>query len=224
VSNGLRVAADPSSPEYIVSQTTPSIPTVYGLRSSGNCYKVQLLLELLGQPYRWVDTDSTQGATRTPEYLALNPNGKVPLLVLDDGRRLAESNAILCYLAEGTPYLPTDAWDRARTLQWLFFEQYSHEPYIAVARFVRRWLPGDHARQAEVPRLIERGAQALDVMEQHLGSESFFSGGAFGVADMALFAYTHCAADGGFDLSRWPRVTAWLERVRSQPRFSAMAA
>ncbi|QWT20712.1 glutathione S-transferase family protein [Bacillus sp. NP157] len=200
------------------------LPTVYGLRSSGNCYKLQLLLDLLGKPYRWIDTDSSKGATRTPEFLALNPNGKVPLLVLEDGRRLAESNAILCYLAEGTAFLPADAWDRARTLQWLFFEQYSHEPYIAVARFVRRWLPEDHERQAEIPRLHERGGHALDVMEDHLGTESFFSGGTFGVADIALFAYTHCAADGGFDLSRWPRVGAWLERVRAQPRFSPMAA
>lgn len=198
--------------------------TVYGLRSSGNCYKVQLLLEMLGRPYRWIDTDSTKGATRTEAYLALNPNGKVPLLVLDDGRRLAESNAILCYLAEGSPYLPATSWDRARTLQWLFFEQYSHEPYVAVARFVRRWLPETHERQAELPRLHERGAHALDVMEDHLVGESFFSGGAFGIADMALFAYTHCASDGGFDLSRWPRIGAWLERVRAQPGFSPMIA
>jgi glutathione S-transferase len=198
--------------------------TVYGLRSSGNCYKLQLLLALTGTPHRWVDTDSTRGATRTPEYLALNPNGKVPLLVLEDGRRLAESNAILCYLAEGTRYLPTDPWDRARTLQWMFFEQYSHEPYVAVARFVCKWLPEDHARRAELPGLRERGARALDVMEDHLVRESFFSGGVFGVADIALFAYTDCAADGGFDMTRWPRIAAWLERVRAQPRFSAMVA
>lgn len=198
--------------------------TVYGLRSSGNCYKLQLLLELTGTPYRWVDTDSANGATRTPEFLALNPNGKVPLLVLEDGRRLAESNAILCYLAEGTPYLPTDPWERARTLQWMFFEQYSHEPYVAVARFVCRWLPADHARRTELPGLLERGAKALDVMEDHLGREAFFSGGRFGVADIALFAYTDCAADGGFDMTRWPRIVAWLARVRAQPRFSAMVA
>lgn len=207
-----------------MSQSTTAMPTVYGLRTSGNCYKVQLLLDLLGRPYRWIDTDSSQGATRTPEFLALNPNGKVPLLVFDDGRRLAESNAILCYLAEGTPYLPADAWDRARTLQWLFFEQYSHEPCIAVARFVRRWLPASHERQAEVPGLVERGARALDVMEDHLAHASYFSGGAFGIADIALFAYTHCAAEGGFDLSRWPRIGAWLERVSAQSGFSPMAA
>jgi glutathione S-transferase len=200
------------------------MPTIHGLRSSGNCYKLQLLLELLRRPYRWVDTDSANGATRTPEFLALNPNGKVPLLVLDDGRRLAESNAILCYLAEGSDFLPGDAWLRAQTLQWMFFEQYSHEPYVAVARFVRRWLPEGHARYAELPALLERGGKAFDVMENHLADEDFFSGGAFGVADIALFAYTHCAADGGFDMSRWPRIGAWLDRVRAMPGFSPMLA
>lgn len=210
-------------PTRYISQNSDAMPTVYGLRASGNCYKVQWLLGMLNRPCRWIDTDSATGATRTPEFLALNPNGKVPLLVLADGRRLAESNAILCYLAEGTPYLPADAWQRALTLQWLFFEQYSHEPYIAVARFIRRWLPADHARQAEVPALIERGGRALDVMEQHLAAEAFFSGGAFGVADIALFAYTHCAAEGGFELSRWPRIGAWLERVRAQTGFIPMS-
>ena len=147
--------------------------TVYGMKASGNCYKLQLLLEQLGRPYRWVEVDSVNGQTRTPEYLAKNPNGKVPLLELADGRRLAESNAILCYLAEGSALLPADAWLRAQVLQWLFFEQYSHEPYVAVARFVARWLPADHARQAELPRLRERGHQALAVMEQQLAHQDF---------------------------------------------------
>jgi glutathione S-transferase len=112
--------------------------TVYGMKASGNCYKLQLLLEQLGRPYRWVEVDSTSGATRTPEFLAKNPNGKVPLLELADGRLLPESNAILCFLAEGSALLPSDAWQRAQVLQWLFFEQYSHEPYVAVARFIAR--------------------------------------------------------------------------------------
>jgi glutathione S-transferase len=183
---------------------------------------LQLLLDMLGRPYRWIETVTTEGATRTPEFLALNPNGKVPLLVLEDGRRLAESNAILCYLAEGTPFLPDDAWERARTLQWLFFEQYSHEPCIAVARFICRWLPVDHERRAELPRLRERGVQALDVMEDHLVREAWFSGAAFGIADIALFSYTHCASDAGFELSSWPNVATWLERVNAQPGFSPM--
>jgi glutathione S-transferase len=198
--------------------------TVYGMKSSGNCYKVELLLEQLGRPYRWVEIDSAAGQTRTPEYLALNPNGKVPLLEVEPGRCLAESNAILCYLAEGSPLLPQDSWLRAQALQWLFFEQYSHEPYIAVARFICRWLGPDHARRAELPRLHERGAQALAVMEQHLARQPFFAGDAYSVADIALFAYTHAAADGGFDLSVYPQVERWLDRVRAQPEFVAQQA
>jgi glutathione S-transferase len=196
--------------------------TIYGLRTSGNCYKLQLLLDQLGTPYRWVDVDSAHGQTRTPEFLAKNPNGRVPLLELDDGRRLSESNAILGYLAEGTAMLPTDRWQHAKTMQWLFFEQYSHEPYVAVARFILRWLPEDHPRRAEVPRLQEHGAKALDVMEQHLVTQPFFTGEAYGIADIALYAYTHCADEGGFDLRLWPNIGAWLARVEAQSGFSPM--
>jgi glutathione S-transferase len=198
--------------------------TVYGMKSSGNCYKVQLLLEQLQRPYRWVDIDSANGGTRTAEFLAKNPNGKVPLLELDDGRHLSESNAILNFLADGTPYLPADAWLRAQVLQWMFFEQYSHEPYIAVARFICRWLPTDHARRDDLPHLIERGRQALDVMEKHLAGREFFVGDGYTIADIALFAYTHCAADGGFDLAAYPAVCTWLARVQAQPRFVRMQA
>jgi len=198
------------------------VVTVYGMKASGNCYKVQLLLEQLQRPYRWVDIDSAHGETRTPQFLAKNANGKVPLLELDDGRLLSESSAILHFLAEGTPYLPTDAWLRAQVLQWMFFEQYSHEPYIAVARFICGWLPADHARRTELPRLLERGAQALAVMERHLCGHEFFSGDSYTIADIALFAYTHCAADGGFDLAAYPEVCTWLARVQAQPRFVRM--
>lgn len=197
---------------------------VYGMKTSGNCYKVQLLLEQLGQPYRWIEIDSTTGETRTPDYLAKNPNGKVPLLELDDGRRLAESNAILCYLAEGSPLLPADRWQRAQCLQWLFFEQYSHEPYIAVARFICLWLAEDHPRRAELPRLRERGYQTLAVMEKHLGANRWFSSTSYGIADIALFGYTHCADEGGFDLGAYPAVRAWLDRVRAQPGFVPQTA
>ena len=196
--------------------------TVYGMKSSGNCYKAQLLLEQLQRPYRWIEIDSANGETRTQEFLAKNPNGKVPLLELDDGRRLSESNAILSFLADGTAYLPADAWLRAQVLQWMFFEQYSHEPYVAVARFICRWLPAEHARRADLPGLIERGAQALDVMEKHLAGREFFVDGTYTIADIALFAYTHCAADGGFDLAGYPLVCAWLARVQAQPRFVRM--
>jgi len=197
---------------------------VYGMKSSGNCYKVQLLLEQLHRPYRWVEVDSAAGQTRTPQYLAMNPNGKVPLLEAGPGRYLAESNAILCYLAEGSPLLPQDAWQRAQVLQWLFFEQYSHEPYIPVARFICRWLPDDHPRRAELPRLRERGVQALAVVEQQLARQPFIAGAEYSVADIALFAYTHAAADGGFDLSTFPQIQAWLQRVRTQPGFVAQQA
>jgi glutathione S-transferase len=192
--------------------------TVYGMADSGNCYKVKLALEQLGKPYRWVEVDSTRGETRSREFLARNPNGKVPTLQLEDGSHLPESNAILFYLAEGTPLLPADRLGRARALQWMFFEQYSHEPYIAVARFILRYLPADHPRRAELPRLAERGHQALAVMEQHLAREPYFAGGRYSVADIALYAYTHAAADGGFDLKRYPAVSAWLARVRAQPK------
>ncbi|TDR43011.1 glutathione S-transferase [Tahibacter aquaticus] len=191
--------------------------TVYGMKSSGNCYKVQLLLEQLGRPYRWVEVNSAAGETRTPQYLAMNANGKVPLLEREPGRWLAESNAILCYLAEGSALWPADAWTRAQMLQWLFFEQYSHEPCVAVARFICVYLPPDHARRAELPRLRERAAQALAVMEQHLQSHAFFAGDDYSIADIALFAYTDKAADGGIDLSPYPQVLAWLARVRQQP-------
>ena len=201
--------------------TLPTI-TVYGFSPSGNCHKVRLLLEQSGRPYRWVETDSSAGATRTAEFLARNPNGRVPIVELDDGRVLAESNAILCWLAEGTRFHAGDAWQRAQTLSWMFFEQYSHEPYVAVARFIRGWFPIDSPRRDELPRLIERGNQALYVMERHLADHLWFSGADYGIADIALFAYTDVAADGGFDLACFPAVSAWLARVRATPGFVAL--
>ena len=200
--------------------------TVHGFSPSGNCHKVRLLLEQLGRrldrDYAWVETDSAHGATRTPEYLAKNPNGKVPMIERDDGCVLVESNAILCWLADGTSFLPADPWQKAQALSWLFFEQYSHEPYIAVARFIRGWTPLDSPRRADLPRLHERGMQALAVMEKHLAQATWFTGPAYGVADIALFAYTHCAGEGGFDLAAFPHITDWLARVRAQPGFVPM--
>jgi glutathione S-transferase len=198
--------------------------TVYGMSTSGNCHKVRLLLEQLGTRYRWVETDSAGGQTRTAQFLALNPNGKVPVIERDDGRVLTESNAILCWLAEGTPFLPVDAWQRAQALSWMFFEQYSHEPYIAVARFISLWTSPDSPRRDELPRLRERGAAALDVMERHLQAHAWFTGPDYGVADIALFAYTDCAGDGGIALDRWPHVVAWLQRVRATAAFVSMPA
>jgi glutathione S-transferase len=197
---------------------------VHGFSPSGNCHKVRMLLGHLGRAYRWIETDSSAGATRTPEFLAKNPNGKVPMIELDDGRVLVESNAILCWLAEATPYLPDDAWQRAQALAWMFFEQYSHEPCIAVARFIRGWTPVDSPRRAELPRLHERGHQALAVMERHLAGHAWFTGPGYGVADIALFAYTDVAAEGGFDLAPYPAVRDWLARVRGTPGFVPMPA
>ena len=196
--------------------------TVYGMADSGNCYKVRLALEQLALPYRWIEVDPAHGETRTPEFLAMNANGKVPTLQLEDGTFLPESNAILHYLAEGSRLLPAGRVQRARVLQWMFFEQYSHEPYIAVARAIVRYQPTDSPRRAELPRLLERGGQALAVMERHLEHETFFVDARYSIADIALYAYTHCAADGGFELSAYPAVQSWLQRVKSQPRHLAM--
>jgi glutathione S-transferase len=198
--------------------------TVYGYSPSGNCHKLRMLLGHLGRAHRWIETDSAHGATRTPEYLAKNPNGKVPMIEIDDGRVMVESNAILTWLADGTKYFAGDAWQRAQTLAWMFFEQYSHEPHVAVARFIAGWTPLDSPRRAELPKLRERGDQALGVMEKHLASNEWFSATGYGIADIALFGYTHCAGDGGFDLARYPKIRAWLDRVRAQPGFVPMPA
>jgi glutathione S-transferase len=198
--------------------------TVYGMSDSGNCYKVKLTLEQLALPYRWVEVDSARGETRTLKFLAMNSNGKVPLLALEDGTFLPESNAILNYLADGSRLLPSERLERARVLQWMFFEQYSHEPYVAVARSIVRYHPPESPRRAELPRLLERGNQALSVMEQHLRRAPFFPGNRYTIADIALYAYTHCAGDGGFELSDFPAVKTWVDRVRAQPRHVPMLA
>ncbi len=196
--------------------------TLHGYAASGNCHKPRLLLEQLGRAYRWVEVDSPGGATRSPAFLALNPNGKVPVLVRGNGAVLTESNAMLVWLAEGTPFLPQDAWQRAQALSWLFFEQYSHEPCIAVARFICGWTPLDSPRRTELPGLHARGHQALALMERHLSAAPWFTGPDYGIADIALFAYTHVARHGGFDLSAYPAVLDWLARVRATPGFRPM--
>ncbi|HYN11602.1 MAG TPA: glutathione S-transferase family protein [Burkholderiales bacterium] len=197
---------------------------VYGMSDSGNCYKVKLALEQLALAYRWIEVDPNKGETQRAEFLARNPNGKVPTLGLEDGAFLPESNAILNYLAEGTPLLPRERLERARVLQWMFFEQYSHEPYVAVARSVMRYTAPHSPERANLPRLHERGNKALRVMDQHLQKEPFFAAGRYTIADISLYAYTHCAGDGGFDLERYPALDAWLARVKSQPRHIPLAA
>ena len=198
--------------------------TLYSMQSSGNCYKPRLLMHQLGLPFRLVDVDSLDGSTRTPEFLALNPNGKVPLLVLPDGRTLAESDAMLLHLAENTSLLPADRYERALCYQWLFFEQYSHEPHIAVARSWLHLIPEGRARLGEerLAELHTRGHMALRVMETRLGTAPWFAGSAYSIADIALFAYTHVAGEGDFDLGAYPGIRSWLARVRETDRFVAM--
>lgn len=194
----------------------------YGMSSSGNCYKVKLALTQLARPFEWVEIDSINGGTRTKSFLAMNPNGKVPVLEIEPGVFLPESNAILFYLAEGTHLMPSDHLERARVMEWLFWEQYSHEPYIAVARKILHFLgkPADQA--ALYDSCVVKGKAALDLMETHLKSRNFFAGEAYSIADISLYAYTHVAEDGGFKLSSYPAIRAWLARVEATPGFMPM--
>jgi len=200
---------------------TPRTPyQVFGMSSSGNCHKVRVALDLLELPYRWNEIDLMQGQTRTPQFLAMNPNGQVPVLQVAPDTFLTESGAILCYLADGSDLWPAEPLAHARVLQWMFFEQYSHEPYIAVARFVQVFL-----KQLDDPRLPElhrRGHRALSVMEHHLAGTDFFVGPRLSIADLALFAYTHRADEGGFDLTPYPAIRAWLARCERRPGVTLM--
>lgn len=197
---------------------------VYGMSESGNCHKVRVTLDTLGLPYAWTEVDMSRGGTRTPEFLAMNPNGKIPVLEIEPGTYLPESNAILCYLADGTRLMPSERLAKARVMQWLFFEQYSHEPYIAVARYLRKLHPDPESQRAIADSKMAGGYRALEVMEGHLSRAAFFVGDRFSIADIALFAYTHAAGDGGFDLVRFPALRAWLDRVSSQEGVTAMPA
>jgi glutathione S-transferase len=192
--------------------------TLYDYLDSGNGYKIRLLCALLNEPYRWVEVDILKGATRTSEFLAKNPNGRIPTLQLADGTFLAESNAILWYLAEGSPFIPAERLQRAQVLQWMFFEQYSHEPYVATPRFIKKHLPADSPRQAELPKRLAQGRAALAVMDAHLKNEAFFVAGRYTIADIALYAYTHVAPEGGLDLDPYRNVRAWVDRVASAAR------
>ncbi len=197
-------------------------PDVYGDSISGNCYKIQLACAQLGIDYEWHEVDIMAGETRTPDFLAMNANGKLPLLALADGRYLPESNAILAYLADGSALAGGDRFERASVLQWMFFEQYSHEPYIATARFVVRYLGNPPERQKDLERKRKGGYRALDVMEKHLSSHDFIANDAYSIADIALFAYTHVAPEGGYELAAYPKINGWLDLVRNTPGFVAM--
>ena len=186
---------------------------IYGDSISGNCLKVRWVAEYLGRSFDWIETDILKGESRTPEFLALNPAGQVPLVILDDGRPLAQSNAIILHLAERSDLIPTDAYERARMLEWMFWEQYSHEPYVAVARFQVRYA-GKPVSELE-PRLVERGKGALRRLEDGLTVSPFLVGEAISLADVALVAYTRVAHEGGFDLGDYPAVAAWVKRVEA---------
>jgi len=191
--------------------------TVYGSTPSGNCWKVRQILELTHRPFRWVETESNRGATRTPEFLAMNPNGKVPLVELEDGARITESNAILSHFAESTPYLPAPGLPRTRVFEWLFFEQYSHEPYVAVARNWIRYMNAKERFADRLPDIWARGYSALGVMERRLETQPWLTDAGFTIADLALFAYTHVAEEGEFDLLPYPGVRRWRDRIWELP-------
>lgn len=195
---------------------------IYGDSISGNCYKLQLACAQLQVNYTWHQIDILAGESRAETFLAMNPNGKVPLAVLPDGRNLAESNALLSYLADGNELAGRDRYERANILSWMFFEQYSHEPYIATSRFIIQYLGNPADRQAELEGKRVGGYRALDVMEKQLATSDFIANDAYSVADIALYAYTHVAHEGGFDLGEYANVTAWLRRVESQQKFVAM--
>jgi glutathione S-transferase len=192
--------------------------TLYSQQASGNAYKPRLLMALLNIPFRLVEMNTYDGSTRRPPFIEKNPIGRVPLLEFADGRRLAESNAILLHLAEGTPYLPADAFDRAKAYEWLFFEQYVHEPAIAVRRSILTAPERAHLRTPErLSQLLDAGNAALAIMEQRLSKAEWLAGDNYSVADIALYAYTHVAEEGGYDLNSYPGIRAWLARVASQP-------
>jgi glutathione S-transferase len=201
------------------------MPILHQMQISGNCYKVRLAARQLGIQLKLVEYPFGSGRTRTPDFLAKNPIGRVPLLETDEGRYLAESGAILFHLAEGTTLMPADRWGRAKMFEWMFFEQYEHEPYVAVAR---RWLAFEPKEALEnklhlVPEWHAKGNAALAIMERHLEKENWFAGGQYSIADIALYAYTHVGKDGGFDLTRYPAVTAWMERVAVQPGYFSLS-
>jgi len=197
---------------------------VYGDCQSGNCYKIQLLMSHLDMEHEWIEVDILAGETQSEEFLAKNPNGKIPLLELPSGEHLSESNAILNYLAHNTEYLPESPLERAKVLSWQFFEQYSHEPYIAVARFIAKYLGLPNERREEYQAKQNGGNKALAVMNQALSASAYLVDDTLTIADFSLYAYTHVAHEGGFELSGYPSVQAWLQRVAAHPKHLAMSS
>jgi glutathione S-transferase len=197
---------------------------VFGDHNSGNCFKVRLLLEQLAIPYTWIPVDILKGESRTPEFLAKFPNGQIPAVEFVDGRRLTESNAILNYFADGTPLLPEDRFERAQVLQWMFFEQYTHEPSVASARYIVRYLKRPPEHEKVLQKRIAEGLEAIAVMERHLTNNQYFVGSRYTIADIALYAYTHVAHEGLIDISPFSAVSRWIAAVKAQPRYVEMGA
>lgn len=196
--------------------------TVYGDKKSGNCYKIVLTCELLSIDYRWIDVDIVNKETQSPEFLALNPNGKIPIIVTQDSKTLCESNAIINYLAFGSDLLPKDPYLLGLVQQWQFFEQYSHEPYIAVARFINKYLGLPDERLQEFKAKQKGGHKALKIMDEQLKLSKFLVGDTMTTADIALYAYTHVAHEGGFDLSAYQHIEAWCKRISSLQPYIKM--
>jgi len=197
---------------------------LYNSPVSGNCYKVRLLLAQLGVEYETVEVSVVDRSNREEVLGELNPGLRVPTIVLDDGRPLGESSAILWYFADGTDYVSGDAYERAQTLQWMFFEQYSHEPYVAVARFLLAYSGQPELYERRRERLLAGGYAALDALERHLHDRAFLVGDRYSIADISLYAYTHVAHEGGFELERHTAIRSWLDRVAAQPGHVAIDA
>ena len=195
---------------------------VFGDRLSGNCYKIKLLMQFLDIPHKWVEIDILAKETHTEEFRQINPNERIPVIELDKNSYLWESNAILNYLADGSGFLPQNAYERAKVLQWQFFEQYSHEPYIATARYINKYLGLPKEREAEYYSKQAGGHRALTVMDKHLAKHQFFTGAQATIADISLYAYTHVAHEGGFDLSAYTHIQRWLRDFETIPGYIKM--
>ena len=192
---------------------------LYEYPPSGNCYKIRLLLTQLDIPFERISVDIVKGETRTPEFLQKNPNGKIPLLELEPGKYLSESNAIIYYLSQNTPFFPTETFEQAQVMQWMFFEQYSHEPNIATSRYWISILGKAEEYKEALQQKYKAGNQALSVMEKHLKQYQFFVGNCYSIADICLFAYTHVADEGGFNLTQYPAIESWIQRVKEHPKY-----
>ncbi|GEM80652.1 glutathione S-transferase family protein [Vibrio superstes] len=196
---------------------------VYGDLQSGNCLKVKLILSFLGIEHQWIHVNILENETKTPEFLSINPNGKIPVVVLNDGRTLSESNAILGYFAEDTDFLPNETFQKAKVYEWLFFEQYSHEPNIAVARFIQKYQGMPESRIDEFNSLQEGGCKALALMDSQLSQSRFLVGEQATIADIALYAYTHVANEGGFNLSNYPHIQRWIASIAAINGYVGMS-